>query len=478
MSADGLLALPPGASFHGRYRIVRRIKTGGMGAVYEVIDDRTNSRCALKCMLPALFEDLDLQTRFALEAKITGDIVSDHLVRVSDAGIDEPTCTPFLVMELLLGEDLGSYLRRHRPVAAEEVVLFLHQAALALDKTHAAGIVHRDLKPDNLFITYRDDGSPCIKLLDFGVAKIVAQGAAHSTRAVGTPLYMAPEQILGEAAIGPRTDLFALGHIAYTLLVGEAYWIEEQRGADSIYPVLSKIAQGLPEAPRARAHRRRGVTLPPAFDAWMARAAARRLEDRYDRATVQIAALAAALGVSGPTAPAPSLSAALRSPVAAAWPPPPPAPVSAPPQGVTGVGVVTTAATRRSRSVAPLVLGGALGAMAVLILVLALGLRLGASRVSASAPATGDTVTSTAPTLTGAQERPSTAPTLTPTPVASTPSAPPIPSAEPAEPMATTVAAAPLPSATARVQARARGPAANPARPVPKPTPLADGPGF
>jgi serine/threonine-protein kinase len=462
MSADGITALVPGASFHQRYRIVRRIKAGGMGAVYEVLDDRTNSRCALKVMLPDLFGDADLQARFALEAKITGDIVSDHLVRVSDAGIDEPTGTPFLVMELLLGEDLGRYLKTRKQLPPDEVVLFLHQAALALDKTHAAGIVHRDLKPDNLFVTYRDDGSPCVKILDFGVAKIVAQGAAHATRAVGTPLYMAPEQILGEASVGPRTDLFALGHIAYTLLVGEAFWIEEQRGAESIYPVLAKIAQGFPEAPCARAQRRRGVALPPAFDAWLARAAARRPEDRFDRATAQSAALAEALAVSGPSAPAPSLSAALRAPLPSLSEPP-----TVALHGGTGAAVVTpTPPPRRTRSMVPVIAGAVLAVALGAGAILALG-----AHGSGTTPAAGavDPVRA-APSAVPLPPAPSPPTAQT---AAAPPTAPPEPSA--------TAAAAPSTAAASRPASpvHSRGPAASPARPASKPaSPLSDGPGF
>jgi serine/threonine protein kinase len=302
MADHGVLLLLPGACFHERYRVVRRIKAGGMGAVYEVVDDRTDSPRALKVMLPSLLADAEMRARFALEAKVTGNIASDHLVRVSDAGIDEPTGTPFLVMELLQGEELAALIEKRGPLPPAEVVLYLHQTALALDKTHAAGIVHRDLKPENLFVTHRDDGSPCVKILDFGIAKVVAQGTAQTTRAVGTPIYMAPEQIRGQATIGPRADLSALGHIAYALLAGEAYWQEELKGASSVFPLLTQIVEGIPEAPALRARRRRGVELPPGFDAWMKKAVATRPDDRFERAVEQIAALAEVLDAPVPRA--------------------------------------------------------------------------------------------------------------------------------------------------------------------------------
>jgi len=302
------IALQPGALFHGRYRIDRCIKVGGMGAVYEVVDERTKSPRALKIMLPSVIEDADLRARFALEATVTGTIASDHLVRVSDAGIDETTGTPFLVMELLQGQELGNLLEERGPLPPADVVLYLHQTALALDKTHAAGIVHRDLKPENLFVTYRDDGSPCVKILDFGIAKVVEQSTARATRAVGTPMFMAPEQIRGEASIAARTDLFALGHIAFALLAGKPYWYEETRASESVFLLVNRIMAGMPEAPSDRA-RRRAVVLPQGFDAWMGKALAARQADRFESAIVQVAALAGVLGIPGPRARLPSRDA-------------------------------------------------------------------------------------------------------------------------------------------------------------------------
>src|SRR5262249_41483169 len=138
-----------------------------------------------------------------------------------------------------------------------EVLTYLSQAAMALDKTHAAGIVHRDLKPENLFVTRRDDGSPCGKILDFRIAKVIAQShQAEGTQALGTPLYMAPEQIRGKGDIGPGADVYALGHIAYTLLVGEAYWDEEKRASESLFSFFLSIVEGTREPSLTRAERR------------------------------------------------------------------------------------------------------------------------------------------------------------------------------------------------------------------------------
>jgi eukaryotic-like serine/threonine-protein kinase len=267
-----------------------------MGAVYEVTDERTDSRRALKVMLPEILEDVTLRARFAQEARITGAIESDHIVHISDAGVDPETDTPFLVMDLLRGEDLGSIVDRRSALPRREVLTYLAQAALGLDKTHAAGIVHRDLKPENLFITRRDDGTPCLKILDFGIAKVAIESSRLlTTRVMGTPLYMSPEQIDGKPEIGYRADLYALGQIAYTLLVGEPYWKDEREGSHALARFFTKVRQGVKEPPSARAWRR-GVSLPAAFDGWFLKATALLPEDRFDRAAEVVTALSAALG--------------------------------------------------------------------------------------------------------------------------------------------------------------------------------------
>lgn len=302
MRDSHLTFLRPNTSFQGRYRVVRRLDAGGMGAVYEVLDERTDARRALKIMLPGLVDDVELRARFAQEARITGSIESEHIVRTMDAGFDEETGTPFLVMELLRGENLRALLARRGPLPPREVVTYLAQAALALEKTHAAGIVHRDLKPENLFLTKRDDGSPCIKILDFGIAKVLARGGGGSTtKSIGTPLYMPPEQATGKSAIGPRADVYALGQIAFTLLVGEAYWQQSWNESAAPLAFLAEVAAGMREPASARALPF-GIELRPAFDGWFLKTAAPHPEDRWDCAWSAVEALATALEVQVPTA--------------------------------------------------------------------------------------------------------------------------------------------------------------------------------
>ncbi|HRI65734.1 MAG TPA: serine/threonine-protein kinase [Polyangium sp.] len=288
-----MLELPKGTLFAGRYSVERVIAKGGMGAVYEVVHVETERRRALKVMLPHLVSSDELRQRFRQEARVAAKIDSAFIVDVFDAGIDEQTKMPFLVMELLRGEELGKRLARLGVLPAREVVEYLGQTALALDKTHHARIVHRDLKPENLFLAEQDIGPPRIKVLDFGIAKLVAeQGTeANATQSIGTPMYMAPEQFLPGGKVSPATDLFSLGMMAYTLLVGSPYWREERETQGNVYAFIGAVMAGPLEPATTRALRQ-SVELPIGFDAWFAQATAKDPTKRFGKATEAIAALA------------------------------------------------------------------------------------------------------------------------------------------------------------------------------------------
>jgi tRNA A-37 threonylcarbamoyl transferase component Bud32 len=284
-----------GATFALRYRIERLIAKGGMGAVYEVVHLETERRRALKVMHAHVLGSPDMRERFKREARITSRVESEHIVDVFDAGVDAATGMPFLVMELLVGEDLGVRLTRLGRLAAPEVARHLHETALALDKTHRARIIHRDLKPRNLFLAEREEGPSRIKVLDFGIAKTVLDGAScTATQILGTPAYMAPEQLDPCARLTPAADIYALGMVAYTLLVGAAYFDEEARSCGGL-ALAAVIARGPRFPARVRAAARR-VVLPEAFDAWFARATAPRAADRFPTALEAASALASALG--------------------------------------------------------------------------------------------------------------------------------------------------------------------------------------
>jgi len=293
-----MIELDTQTPFAGRYQVVRRMAAGGMGAVFEVVHIETQRRRALKVMLPDLVTNQELRDRFQMEARVTARIDSDYIVDVFDAGIDTTTGMPFLVMELLQGEELGKILERVGAIAAQDVVTYLGQVASALDKTHAQGIVHRDLKPENLFLTHREDGTPRIKILDFGISKVINEAgtAANATRSLGTPLYMAPEQVLGQN-VSVATDLYSLGLIGYTLLVGVSYWSADAARFDNAIAFVLHTTKGAPESPVVRAARL-GRVLPPAFEKWFARATNLEPAQRYQRASELVSELATSLGIS------------------------------------------------------------------------------------------------------------------------------------------------------------------------------------
>lgn len=295
-AAPNLILLTKGDIFRERYHVIRPLGMGAMGAVYEVFDHMTNAPRALKVMLPNLRSDDHMRARFAAEAKATGGIESDHVVRVFDAGVDPVTQMSFLVMELLRGQSLENLIASHGPLPQSLLIFLVFQMAWALDKTHKAGIVHRDLKPANLFITTRDDGSPCLKILDFGIAKLISSSVHTQSGVIGTPLFMAPEQLRNPRQVGPQTDLFALGHIVFFALTGHHYWQEEVRECETPYMLIDTLHAGIVEAPTARAARKYSVNLPAAFDAWMLRTTAAQPSARFSSATECAEALACAFG--------------------------------------------------------------------------------------------------------------------------------------------------------------------------------------
>lgn len=267
-----------------------------MGAVYEVRHTSNEKRWALKIMHPELARSAEARERFSREAKVDALIESTFVVGVIDAGVDAATQTPYLVMEFLVGEDLGEYMLRKGRLPAAEVLIYLRQAARALDKAHAKRIVHRDLKPENLFLCRSDEEDDKVKVLDFGIAKLLETVGQASTQSAGTPLYMAPEQTRRGRDIGPWTDVWALGLIAYTLLVGRSYWQAETIG--ELYGEL--LSPEGREQPSARAARG-GVSLPASFDAWFFRCVHNDPSRRFSTAGEAVAQLGMVLGKSSPT---------------------------------------------------------------------------------------------------------------------------------------------------------------------------------
>lgn len=283
-----MMKLKAGMVFAGHYEVVRVINAGGMGVVYEVTHRGTQRNRALKVMLPHVLEDAEMRDRFALEAVVTANIDSEHLVEVFDAGIDPESESPYIVMELLRGEDVGKRLERGGRYAEVEVLTYVDQIVRALEKTHARGIIHRDLKPENLFITKRDDGSVRIKVLDFGIAKLIkttdAGNPKNTTRSFGTPYYVPREQLTGQAKlIGPPSDLYSLAHIVYTMLVGVPYFDGDEGAESNVLTLLNAVGRGTVEPASVRA-KRQDATLPAGFDEWFAKATDLEPKKRFQTA--------------------------------------------------------------------------------------------------------------------------------------------------------------------------------------------------
>ncbi len=322
--STGVAAEAMPSSVAGRYRIERLLGKGGFGRVYLAQHVNTGEHVALKLLSEKLTEPEFIE-RFKREMRAPAQIRSGHVVRVLDADVaPELNGAPFFVMELLNGQDLHQRLRARGPLSSDGVVWVIGQIVKALARAHDLGLVHRDLKPENIYLHEPPDAPPMVKLLDFGLVHSVqaapppsadglagvAEPVAELERAptlaqpsgpsltprltavgamLGTPLYMAPEQIDAQRApTGPATDVWALGLIAYELLVGQSYWPEA-----SPMRVYANIlaAQLVPPSQRSS-------TLPAAFDAWFARSCAALPSERWPNVNEQALALASALAVA------------------------------------------------------------------------------------------------------------------------------------------------------------------------------------
>ncbi len=282
-----LLQLSAGSIFAADFRVVRAIAEGGMGSVYEVEQISTGAARALKIMHPQLVTDERLKQRFVQEAKVGALIESDHVVGVVGAGIEPSTGTPWLAMELLRGETLASLVSRRGSLALWEVREIFVQLCHALTAAHSAGIVHRDLKPENIFLSVpRREGIPfTVKVLDFGIAKLVAEAHHTHTAAIGTPLWMAPEQTEVGHAIRPATDVWPLGLLAFYLLTGFHYWRIANAERLSAAALLREVVLEPIVAPSERAQLYgRADRIPTGFDAWFQKCVCRELDQRFQDA--------------------------------------------------------------------------------------------------------------------------------------------------------------------------------------------------
>ncbi|HEY1954999.1 MAG TPA: protein kinase [Polyangiaceae bacterium] len=213
----------PGDVLSGKFRVERVLGVGGMGVVVAATHLQLGQLVALKFMLRQALQYPDNVARFEREARAAVRLRSDHVAKVTDVGrLDDGA--PYMVMEFLEGEDLDRFARKNAPLLVQTAVDLLLQAAEAIAEAHSLGIVHRDLKPKNLFLTHRLNGEPLVKVLDFGVSKVIGGEGDFSltatTQVLGSPSYMSPEQLRASRDVDQRTDIWALGAILYELLTG------------------------------------------------------------------------------------------------------------------------------------------------------------------------------------------------------------------------------------------------------------------
>jgi serine/threonine-protein kinase len=211
----------PGDILLGKYRIEEIIGVGGMGRVVKASHLYLQQPVAIKILLPTLAESQSTVARFLREAQATVKLRSEHIARVMDVGT-LPEGVPFMVMEFLEGHDLNQILRHHGPQLPQAVVDLMLQACEGIAEAHALGIVHRDIKPSNFFVTHRPDGSNLLKILDFGISKTPAEitELTGTQTVVGTPTYMAPEQMKTARETDPRSDIWSMGVVMYQMLAG------------------------------------------------------------------------------------------------------------------------------------------------------------------------------------------------------------------------------------------------------------------
>jgi serine/threonine protein kinase len=273
---SGGSALPlPGEIVGGRYRIERLLGAGGMGSVFEVVHRVTGKRFAIKWMLPELSQNDEAVKRFVREAQVAGRFDHPNVVEVYDIGQERGSL--YMVMELLRGESLAQHLARVRKVSPSDAAAILLPCMNAVARAHRAGIIHRDLKPANIFLCPARNGQAAApKVLDFGISKMMDAAGdveAQITKGgmvMGTPHYMAPEQVLGRP-IDARADVYAFGVLLYELVTGQLPFPGNTYGQ-----LVLEISTKSPPPPH---HYTSG--LPSGFEAMVERAMARDANARF-----------------------------------------------------------------------------------------------------------------------------------------------------------------------------------------------------
>ncbi|WP_437678144.1 protein kinase domain-containing protein [Sorangium sp. So ce131] len=290
--------IAPGSIVGGKYCIERPLSQGGMGSVWVARHVTLGSPVAVKFMAPALAVVPQFVARFEREARIAANLHSPHVVHVQDYGTDDGH--PYLVMELLRGEDLDDRLKRVRRLSLPNATRILMQAGRALGRAHDASLVHRDLKPGNIFLARVED-EEVVKILDFGIAKYVGgrpmMEVTRTGEVLGSPYYMSPEQVQGEGDVDHRSDLWSLAVILFRAITGELPFPGDELGS-----VLLKILMEPPRRPTQVAS-----DLPRAIDSFFVRALERDRTRRFQSVHEMLDELARITGVPRPAASIPEM---------------------------------------------------------------------------------------------------------------------------------------------------------------------------
>lgn len=268
--ANPLAGIPEvGAVLAERYRIERVLGVGGMGVVVGATHLQLGEKVAIKFLKGEAVHDDDGIARFKREAWAAAKIKNEHVAKVTDiASLDDGR--PYLVMEHLEGQDLGAVLDEG-VLSITTAVDYLLQASEAIAEAHKLGIIHRDLKPENLFVTRRADGSPWVKVLDFGISKFTGGTITNTATLMGSPLYMAPEQLASAKHVDARVDVWALGVILFELLAGEAPF-----AGDTLPQICTSVMHGEPRRLQEAARH-----VPDALDAAVMRCLEKDPADRF-----------------------------------------------------------------------------------------------------------------------------------------------------------------------------------------------------
>ena len=281
-----------GAVRASRYRLLRLVGEGGLGAVFEAQDLAGSDRCAVKVLRPEYAAEQRVVAQFYAEAQAAARIIHPNVARCfGHSSPEEPS--PYVVVELVDGASVASYLRPGLAYEPQYAVPIVRGLLAALAEAHRHGVVHGDIKPANVFLIPRPDGPPVVKVIDFGIARVMEAAGGMMTRPrsgafLGSPLYMSPEQIRNAREIGPRSDLWSAGIMLYQLLTGREPFPAPTEAA-RLTLILSgdahPVDQGKPEL--------------SAWRGFFVRALARDVERRFVSAAEMEAAIMESAGAAG-----------------------------------------------------------------------------------------------------------------------------------------------------------------------------------